>query len=161
MDLEATVDERFKSFGMATMGTLGSFMVGANTELLNAANGDPVALGNIIGATLEDGSSVTISGDFSFVSAAWLDATNACSGAVDGRGLVQMEDETVLDELTAVAPPTVAMYLCISVPTGEEAVAIPATDPYMVTTEYAAGTIPAHGAERARRAHRPPALSGR
>ena len=142
MDLEATVDERFKSFGpMGTMGTLGSFMVGANTELLAADDGVAVVLGeDIIEEALADGSSVTISGDFSFVSAAWLDDDDACDDTVEGRGLVQTEDETVLDELTAVAPPTVAMYLCISVPTGEDAMAIPATDPYMVTTEYAAGT---------------------
>ena len=141
MNLEATVDERFKSFGpMGTKGTLGSFMVGANTDLLDADGGVAVGLADIIGETLADGSSVTISGDFSFVSAAWLDTTNACNDTVEGRGLVQTEDEKVLDELTAVAPPTVAMYLCISVPTGDAAVAIPATDPYMVTTEYAAGT---------------------
>ena len=75
MDLEATVYERFKSFGTETMGTLGSFMVGANTELLNAENGEAVAVGDII--TTDDTSSVTISGDFSFVSArGWM--TTAC-----------------------------------------------------------------------------------
>ena len=141
MDLEATVDERFKSFGMATMGTLGSFMVGANAEFLNADDGSAVAVGDII--TTDDTSSVTISGDFSFVSAAWLDDDGMCDVPPDGLGLVQKEDETVMDDLmeqTPLAFTTAAQYLCISVPTGEDARAIPATDPYMVTTEYAAGT---------------------
>ena len=144
MNLQATVDERFKSFGGVFMGTLGKFEVGANTDLLNAEDGEDVTLGDII--MTDDTSSVTISGDFSFVAAAWLDADGMCDDTVDN--LVQTEDETVLDELAA-QPPSAFMrddadatpYLCISVPTGdEEADAIPRTDPYMVTTEYAAGT---------------------
>ena len=66
-----------------------------------------------------------------------------CDDLPDGLGLVQKEDETVMDDLmeqTPLAFTTDAQYLCISVPTGEDAMAIPATDPYMVTTEYTAGT---------------------
>ena len=59
--------------------------------------------------------------------------------------LRQMDGDMVMDELTAQMPEdfAAAMYLCISVPTGEDAVAIPATDPYIVTTEYAGGTMDA------------------
>ena len=143
----ATVDERFKSFGTETKGSsLGRFVVGANTTLLAALDGQVVTLADDIIA-IGDTSSVTISGDFSFVSAAWLDTSDACATTPDGRGLVRMEDETVLDELTAQPPSAfveddadATQYLCISVPTGEDAVAIPETDPYMLTTEYAAGT---------------------
>ena len=51
----------------------------------------------------------------------------------------------VMDELLEQMPSAfeTAMYLCISVPTGEDAVAIPATDPYIVNTEYAGGTMDA------------------
>ena len=53
--------------------------------------------------------------------------------------MLQKEDDMVLDELVEQLPSAfaTAMYLCISVPTGDDAVAIPATEPYMVTTEYA------------------------
>ena len=153
VNLVATVEERFKSFRAAdgtatTMGTLGSFMIGANTALLDALEGNMVVLEEDI---IDPGetSSVTISGDFSFASMAWLQATAACSteGATDLR---QMDDDgNVLDEL--VPQPLTAdtlglfeaaegQHLCISAHTGEEAVAIPATAPYIVTTEYDAGT---------------------
>ena len=147
LNLEATVEQRFQSFGTGddnNKGTLGSFMVGVKTEYLNAADGAAVAQINIYD---NDESSVTISGDFSFASMAWLDAMADCSGEPDD--LLLREDEMVMDELkermpsafaTDAVPPT-AMYLCISVPEGDEAVAIPATDPYMVTTEYAEGTM--------------------
>ena len=138
MDLEATVEERFKSFGGDTMGTLGSFMVGANEALLAADDGAMVMLDDIIEPG--DTSSVTISGDFSFVSMAWLEDGPECDTPVDMR---KMEgDERSGTELDVKTPTEVnaTPNLCIAVPTGEDAVAIPATDPYMVTTEYAAGT---------------------
>ena len=140
MNLTATVEERFMSFGTETTGTLGSFMVGVNTEYLDAEDGEMVMLDDIIEPG--DTSSVTISGDFSFVSAAWLDDDGMCDEPPDGLGLVQKDDETVMDDLMEQTPDafTDAQYLCISVPTGEEAVAIPATAPYMVTTAYTAGT---------------------
>ena len=136
-NLVATVETRFKSFGTETMGTLGSFMVAANTDLLDAANGGMVMLDDIIE---NDDSSVTISGDFSFASLAWLQTAAICAPGGDLRKIE--EDGTVMDELTAQTPSAFAapQYLCISVPTGDEAVAIPETDAYMVTTEYAAGT---------------------
>ena len=115
-------------------------MVGVNTEYLDAEDGEMVMLDDIIEPG--DTSSVTISGDFSFVSAAWLDDDGMCDEPPDGLGLVQKDDETVMDDLMEQTPDafTDAQYLCISVPTGEEAVAIPATAPYMVTTAYTAGT---------------------
>ena len=140
MNLTATVEERFMSFGPETMGTLGSFMVGANTELRNADDGSAVVVGDII--TTDDTSSVTISGDFSFAEMAWLQTAEVCD-TTDATDLLQRDDETVMDELmeqTPAAFTTDAQYLCISVPTGEDAMAIPATAPYMVTTAYAAGT---------------------
>ena len=76
LNLQAKVDERFKSFGSdaagmpVIMGTLGSFMVGAKTEYLDANDGLAVVVGDII--TTDDTSSVTISGDFSFAEMAWL-----------------------------------------------------------------------------------------
>ena len=138
MDLEATVEERFKSFGTETTGTLGSFMVGVNEALLDAEDSGTVMLEDIIepGAT----SSVTISGDFSFVEMAWLEDGPECDTPADMR---KMEgDERSGTELDVKTPTEVntTPNLCIEVPMGEDAVAIPATDPYMVTTEYAAGT---------------------
>ena len=143
MDLEATVEARFKMFstptGTATMGTLGSFMVGMVTPTLkNAVTGADVELDNIIADAT---STVTISGDFSFVSAAWLDEMATCT---DTANLLKMEDGEVSDtkELMAVMPSEVVMKpnLCISVLEGDGAVAIPETAPYMVTTVYAPGT---------------------
>ena len=141
-DLVATVEERFKSFGpitdtMGTTGTLGSFMVGANMELRAAGNGATVADTDIY-TDME--SSVTISGDFSFVSMAWLDAAMTCDTPADMR---KMEgDERSGTELDVQTPTQVnaTPHLCIAVHTGDDAVAIPATAPYMVTTEYAAAT---------------------
>ena len=80
MDLEATVEQRFMSFGpvsetMGTTGTLGSFMVGVNIVYLDAEDGGAVATDDIYTDTE---SSVTISGDFSFASTAWLDDSMAC-----------------------------------------------------------------------------------
>ena len=136
-NLVATVETRFKSFGTETMGALGSFMVAANEVLLDAANGGTVMLDDIIE---NDDSSVTISGDFSFTSLAWLQTAAICASGDDLRKIE--EDGTVMDELTAQTPSVFAaqQYLCISVPTGDEAGAIPETDAYMVTTEYAAAT---------------------
>ena len=139
MNLVATVEERFMSFGGMPMGTLGSFEVGMVTPALTHADGSPVELEEIIAT--DETSSVTISGDFSFASMAWLQTAALCASG--GDDLLQREDETVMDELTAQNPSvfaTDAQYLCISVPMGDDAVAIPATAPYMVTTEYAAGT---------------------
>ena len=142
MNLTATVEQRFQSFAPeTTMGTLGSFMVAANTDLLAANDGAAVDLDEDIIET-GDTSSVTISGDFSFAEMAWLDTAMTCDTGTP-TDLLQRDDETVMDELmeqTPLAFTTAAQYLCISVPAGEEAVAIPATAPYMVTTEYAAGT---------------------
>ena len=152
MNLVATVEERFKMFRGAdgtptTMGTLGSFMIGAKTTFLDALAGDPVDLDTDIIAT-GDASSVTISGDFSFAEMAWLQDSAQCT-VTDATDLRQMKDEEVLDELMpqTLTADTLALFeapggqhLCISVLTGEEAVAIPATDPYMVTTKYGAAT---------------------
>ena len=151
-DLTATVEERFKMFlatapatGTTTTGTLGSFMVGANMTLLDADGddgaGQAVTLEDII-ATGET-SSVTISGDFSFVSMAWLDTVMTCDTPSDMRKTEG--DEKSGTELDVKTPDQVnsTPHLCIAVPTGEDAVAIPETDPYMVTTEYAAGTTDA------------------
>ena len=90
-------------------------------------------------------SSVTISGDFSFASSAWLADSDACTPVVAAPGLLQSEDDMNLEKLTAQMPDAfeTAMHLCISVPTGEMAVAIPETDPYMVSTEYDGGTTDA------------------
>ena len=141
MDLVATVEERFQMFrtatGTAAIGTLGSFKVGVNTDLRDADNGEAIVETDIYANA---DSSVTISGDFSFASTAWLDDEAACDD--DGEDLLQTADEMVMDELTAQLPNVfaTAQYLCISVPTGEDAVAIPETAPYMVTTEYDGGT---------------------
>ena len=140
MNLVATVEERFMSFAGVAMGTLGSFEVGMVTPALTHADGTDVELEEIIATG--DTSSVTISGDFSFASMAWLQTAETCS-TTDATDLLQRDEETVMDELMEQTPEaftTDAQYLCISVPTGEEAVAIPATAPYMVNTEYAAGT---------------------
>ena len=143
-DLEATVEERFQSFGPlpgGSKGTLGSFMVGTNLELLNAATGGVVAQTNIYD---NDTSSVTISGDFSFVSEAWLDTSMDCSEPEADRTdlLPPMNGEEVSDKLMEQMPSefVAAMYLCISAHTGDDVVAIPETAPYMVTTKYAGGT---------------------
>ena len=142
MDLEATVEQRFMSFGGESMGTVGSFEVGTNEEYLVAEGGAAVADTNIF---TDADSSVTISGDFSFASAAWLDDSMDCNDPPDGLGLLQKDDDMVMDELTEQMPSdfTTAMFLCISVPTEDDAGAIPATDPYIVTTEYAGGTMDA------------------
>ena len=63
MDLQATVEQRFQSFGGETTGMLGSFMVGTDTDLLNADGGTDVTATDIY---TDAESSVTISGDFSF-----------------------------------------------------------------------------------------------
>ena len=137
MDLQATVEHRFMSFNGVAKGPLGSFMVGTDTDLLNAVGGAPVTETDIYDNAE---SSVTISGDFSFASAAWLDEQAACDDT--SETLLQTEDDMNMDELDEQLPNVfnTAMYLCISVHTGEMAVAIPETAPYMVTTEYAGGT---------------------
>ena len=147
MNLGATVAHRFMSFNGVAMGTLGTFTVGLKPDLLTAAGTEIDELLDIIatGAT----SSVTISGDFSFAEMAWLDTTKDCSGTP--TDLLDRDGETVMDELmaqppsafVALSPATDTKYLCISVPDagGDNAVAIPETDPYMVTTKYAAGTM--------------------
>ena len=142
LNLQATVEQRFKSFGpiegtMGTMGTLGSFIVETDITLLNAAGGEAVAVANIYD---DAESSVTISGDFSFAETAWLAGMVDCP---EGTGdLLQREDEMVMDELMEQLPSVfaTAQFLCISVHTGDNAVAIPTTDPYMVTTAYDGGT---------------------
>ena len=138
MDLEATVEQRFQSFGTETMGTVGSFMVGTNEAYLDAADGGTVVDADIF---TDADSSVTISGDFSFAEMAWLDESMDCDTGTPAD-LLQREDDMVMDELMEQMPSDfeTAMYLCISVPTGEDAGAIPATDPYIVNTEYAGGT---------------------
>ena len=139
MDLEATVEQRFQSFGDESTGMLGSFIVGTNEDLLNADDGMAVTDDDIF---TDADSSVTISGDFSFASMAWLVETGTACDAGTPTDLLQREDETVMDELMEQIPSAfeTAQHLCISVPEGDDAVAIPATAPYIVTTEYDAGT---------------------
>ena len=101
MGLVATVEQRFMSFGDATMGPLGSFMVGLNTDYLNAENGAPISgdLNDDNGIMMNSTSSVTISGDFSFASMAWLDTAGTCDAVADPPDLLQRADEMVMDEL--------------------------------------------------------------
>ena len=140
-NLLATVEERFMSFGpvsgtVGTIGTLGSFEVGTNETFLSAVDGGAVVDADIYA---NGQSSVTISGDFSFASMAWLQAAAVCD-TTGATNLRQVDGETVMDELTAQMPDDFAdpQYLCISVPT-VDAMAIPETAPYMVTTKYAGG----------------------
>ena len=146
LDLEATVEHRFMSFNGNPEGTLGSFMVGLETGLRRAAGSaviddlmEIIAIGNT--------SSVTISGDFSFSEMAWLAATKLCPAGTDDL-LTRDDDETVMGELKAQDPSVftgvnATPYLCISVfdAEGDDAVAIPETDPYIVATKYAAGSM--------------------
>ena len=79
MNLVATVEERFMSFGGMLMGTLGSFEVGMVTPALkNAATGHECSANWRTSLRIDDTSSVTISGDFSFASMAWLQTAPLC-----------------------------------------------------------------------------------
>ena len=88
MDLGATVQHRFMSFNGLAMGTVGSFMVDLVPGLANAASGVTIVeLSEIIATGTT--SSVTISGDFSFASMAWLQTAPICASgaglAAEGR----------------------------------------------------------------------------
>ena len=161
--LVATVEERFKMFRAmdgttTTMGTLGSFMVGMVTPALMNADGTGAVdlMADIIATGMD--SSVTISGDFSFAEMAWLQTAEACTTQDAMNLLPSGEDEMVMDKLMEQTPADFAamQYLCISVDAeGDDAFAIPETDPYIVTTKYGApadiadAAFPASGGEHA------------
>ena len=156
---EATVEHRFMSFDGNATAALGSFMVSANTELLAADDGEVIKFeavadtNDVIDPTM---GTVTIEGDFSFASRVWLEAA-AAEGAPAVCGMPTPDQRTPEDEImlneVEVPPSAVlaAQDLCIEVPTGEMAMAIPEAGPYTVTTKYTAGTtdaeFPPSGAE--------------
>ena len=152
---EATVEHRFVSFGGKAMATLGSFMVSTNTKLLDAEDGgliDQNADNDVIDPTM---GTVTIEGDFSFASRVWLEAEAAdvATACTTPMGDQRTPDgDEMLDEVEV--PPSAvleAQDLCIEVPIGEMAMAIPETESYTVTTKYTTGTpdaaFPPSGAE--------------
>jgi hypothetical protein len=160
---EAQVVTDFMQFGVDendpdTTANVGSFMVSQETTY-NKQDGtgatvlsDLIAPGAIAddGEVVRDGSSVTVTGDFSFAAnVVWDSATDCSTAPADGTDLLQRDDDGVVnsDELEARTPAYVNANpnLCIHVrtPDHDDAVAIPETSPYMVTTMYDAGTLDA------------------
>ena len=165
-NLMATVANSFQSFGMDTTaspptpiltGTLGSFTVGLEAAAApfqrNASDGSTVeTLGVLVesssatASTVGDNdSSVTIMGDFSFVSAAWLDSAAACTTAGDLRITDATDPTMVTDDTKLRAQPLGYVIanpnLCITVPahTEEMPVSIPAAS-YSAMVSYKAGS---------------------
>ena len=151
MDQTALVSEKFLSFAGAVgelpvqVVTLGSVMLNAVTPgLLNAqdglaspAIGELLALGDAAVDMPGTESTATFTGDFSFVSRAWLDTAVECEGTGDLR--MDEDSETMMRDTTQLKPQSVTYlnanpFLCIMVlpATDEMAVPIPTTAPYMV-----------------------------
>ena len=152
MDVTATVEHQFKSFDGASTASLGTFMVSSSADARAASSGNLIGFtANVEGNDLIDptAESVTITGDFSFATMAWLDAVAdmndmPCDDASKGD-LLKKDGDEVTDtmELEAVAASEVmtAQHLCIAVASGDDAMAIAASEePYMITTSYTRGT---------------------
>ena len=136
------------------MATVGSFMVSADIELLNAGDGSMVEAADLyaVGDTAFDGdgvedtvSSVHIAGDFSFASRVTLDDMADCSD--DNADDLRMPEVDMVRDTTKLKPQTLAYVnenanLCITVLAADDddAVQIPETAPYMVMVRYAGGT---------------------
>ena len=152
---------KFKNTGddAATMPTtdtvsVGSVAVEPNTTVMKASNGMAVAeLADVImagGITLDTApatvTGVVFSGDFSFVSRAWLGAnvagcTDETAETADLR--MAMDQDTMMRDLTRLRTQSLAyvngnMHLCLMVDTAaEDQMPIPATAPYVATKTFA------------------------
>jgi hypothetical protein len=138
--------------------TVGSFMTSVDTDLLAADDGNAVEELDLyaVGATTAnaeagDGeSSVTISGDFSFVTMAFLHDAADCDSNNPTDLRMDIDADTEMRDTTRLKAQTLGYVnantnLCITVEAAdsEDAVAIPETAPYMVTVSYGGGTADA------------------
>ena len=166
------VARSYRDFGMTEAtppapilsGTLGNFMVGLTAAAapfqLNAGDGTTVEDLSILVAdtgttanTVGADSSVTIMGDFSFVSNAWLEATadpQVCE-FTDGTDVdlrvKDPDDATKVTDTTMLRAQSLGFvnanpHLCISVPAHTETrpVSIPRTGAYMAMVTHKAGS---------------------
>ena len=161
MDQTATVEHSFRSFDGVATATVGSLQVTYNADVLQASGNDagsPVGmLDQVIdnGGTGDDAmSTVSIMGDFSFATKAFLHGDNDCgadpnvvtdgdtetaTAATDiltreGTGDDEMVTGAADRNVTAFAE---VQYLCIMVDTSEEGMRIPDTVAYTTMGDYA------------------------
>lgn len=170
--LTTYVARSYRDFGMTAgtppaailSGTLGNFMVGLTAAAapfqLNASDGSTVEDLSILVAdtgtaanTVGSDSSVTIMGDFSFVSNAWLEPTTATPPCefTDGTDvdlrIKDPDDATKVTDTTMLRAQSLGFVntnpqLCISVPAHTETrpVSIPRTGAYMAMVAHKAGS---------------------
>ncbi len=152
MTATATVSTSFRSFESGQMASVGSLMANANVMYLDAAEGEAIELMDLVVPDLPDadtgaaGSSIMISGDFSFATNVSLeDTADACPSSPGTDLTMRDENGAVTDTmmLNPVAPSslTTEQMLCVYVRAAdhEDAVAILPAD-YMVKAVYVAGT---------------------
>ena len=169
--LTTEVARSYRDFGMAgdplapvLTGTLGNFMVGLTAAAapyqLNADDGSNVetlavlvAAGGTAANSVGADSSVTIMGDFSFVSNAWLEPATAdprcefTDGTDVDLRVKDPDDATKVTDTTMLRAQSLGFvnanpHLCISVPAHTETrpVSIPRTDAYMAMVKFKAGS---------------------
>ena len=160
-DLKATVAHGFRSFGGAAVATVGSLQVEHNGDVRQAsgsATGEVVDMLNQVidngGAGADAMSTVSIMGDFSFATKAFLHGDNDC-GVGDGnsastdtdapptdRGILTTEGTGDDEMVTGAADQNVtafamAEFLCIMVDTSEDGMKIPDAVTYTAMGDYA------------------------
>ena len=147
----ATVADGFMKFGDDLMAPVGSLWL-SHELYLTPLTGAPLIADMLTNVTGPDvNSSIVFSGDFSFASEVKLGSTATCvAAAVDGNpettltgDLLQRDDDGAVEDIRKLMPVMASVigagkYLCIFVrdPEAEDAVPIPATGKYMVTTKY-------------------------
>ena len=149
----ATVADGFMKFGDDLMASVGSLWLSYEDTYLDP---DGMALGtdmlaDVIGPN--DDSSIVFSGDFSFASEVKLGSAATCVAddtaepptTLTEGDLLQRDDDGAVTDMRALKPVMASVigegkYLCIFVhdpePEDSDAVPIPATGKYMVTTKY-------------------------
>ena len=160
IDAEATVEHSFRSFGGAATATVGSLEVTFNGDVRRArdANGGDVdSLDQVIDhtGTGDDAmSTVSIMGDFSFATKAFLHGDNDCGAspnvvtggdpetAADATDILTREGTGDDEMVTGAADQNVTafamvQYLCIMVDTSEDGMRIPETAAYTAMGDYA------------------------
>ena len=118
--------------------TVGSLVIGVTMGYLNAQDGMPLMLEDMID---EDGemTRVEFSGMFGFAEDVYLASTDGCE-TVGFELLVANTETTDPDDMMMVKATLQQLIdspnLCIMVPSGDDAIMIPRTDYYMATTTY-------------------------
>jgi hypothetical protein len=161
MNATSRVAHDFMGFGTgsepSSMARMGSLALSARSDFLSAVNG--INIGNLVGDVADDadtadvdelstgllaGGKIVVTGDFSFVTRATLSTGTSCPATVDHRDDTDPSDANTVPSTEMLTRTFAesgvnngkAVTLCLHVPSGDDAMPVPATSDYVANVTY-------------------------